>query len=400
VTAQAPSESTTVRVEVEKIDDLMNQVGELVITKAMLDQAFSQMNGQMREEIQNGLAQLDRNTRDLQESIMSVRMVPIQMVFGRFPRVARDLAGKTKKQVELKINGAETEIDKGFIEKLVDPITHLVRNSVDHGLETPERRVEVGKDAKGVVTLTASHQGGNVVIEVSDDGGGLNREKILRKARNRGIPINESMTDQEVWQLVFTPGFSTAETVTDVSGRGVGLDVVKKNIRSIGGKVEIHSEEGRGTTFTIQLPLTTAIIEGMTVRVGSEVYIIPFVSIVESIRPKETDLKTVMEKGEVVQVRGGFIMVLRLYQIFGVSAQFTDPSQAVLVILESQGERVAVLVDELLGKQQVVIKSMEKNFKKVEGIAAATILGDGKVAFILDVNGLLGLIRKESKALA
>ncbi len=394
ITAAVQPEAATVRVDVKKIDLLMNQVGELVITQAMLDQTTGRLDPVLYERLHLGLAQLDRNTRNLQQSIMAIRMVPVQMVFARFPRVVRDLARKVNKQVELQMFGVETEIDKGFVEKLIDPLTHLLRNSLDHGLESSKQRIASGKPAKGKITLAALHRGGNLVIEVSDDGAGLNRQKILAKAREQGLNTSPSASNQEVWQTVFAPGFSTAEKVSDVSGRGVGLDVVRKNIQSIGGHVEIQSEAGSGTKFTLQLPLTTAIIDGMTVRVGSEVYILPLNAIVESVRPKRSELKSVVEKGELVQVRGECLLVLRLYKVFGVKTQFTDPTAAVLIILESEGQRLAILVDEILGQRQVVIKSLEENFKKVEGIAAATILGDGQVAFILDVRGLLNLLRR------
>ncbi len=393
------SEASSIRVSVEKVDQLINQVGELVITQAMLSQTAALVDPEAYERLQGGLAQLERNTRDLQESVMGIRMVPIGVVFSRFPRMIRDLAGKLSKQVELKTYGEETELDKSLIEKLVDPLTHLVRNSLDHGVESPEQRAAAGKGPKGVITLRASHQGGSVLIEVSDDGAGLNRERILAKAKERALPASEAMSDQEVWQLIFLPGFSTAAVVTDVSGRGVGMDVVKRNVQAMGGRVEIQSETGRGSKISIRLPLTLAIIEGMTVRVGREIYIAPLTSIIESVRPKRSEIKTIVGKGEVVEVRGDYIPIARLHQLFEITPDLTDPTQAVLVIAESGGEKVAILVDALVGQQQVVIKSMEENFQKVEGIAGATILGDGQVAFILDVQGLFVLSQREETTL-
>lgn len=398
--SRSNGEGASIRVGVEKVDQLINQVGELVITQAMLAQTAVKVDAAAYEQMQNGLAQLERNTRALQESVMGIRMVPVDMVFSRLHRLIHDTAGKLSKQVEVKSFGEETEMDKGLIEKLVDPMTHLVRNALDHGIETPEQRTAKGKEPKGTITLRASHQGGSVVIEVSDDGAGLNRSKILNKARERGLPISEAMSDPEVWQLIFAPGFSTAEVITDVSGRGVGMDVVKRNVESMGGRIEISSTEGRGSRFIIRLPLTLAIIEGMTVRVGREVYVVPLISIVESVRPKQAEVKTMVGKGEVLEVRGIYVPIARLHRLFGVTGDLTDPTQAVLVITESEGERMAIMVDELLGQQQVVIKSLEQNFRKVEGIAGGTILGDGQVAFILDIQGLIKLVRPEGTLVA
>ncbi|MBI5746007.1 MAG: chemotaxis protein CheW [Nitrospirae bacterium] len=392
---KSQTDTSSIRVSVNKVDQLINQVGELVITQAMLAQTAAQVDAGTYEKLQHGLAQLERNTRDLQESVMGVRMMPISFAFGRFPRLVRDMAGKLNKEVELRMIGEETELDKGLIEKLVDPLTHLVRNSLDHGIESLEERIAAGKDPKGVITLRASHEGGNVIVEVSDDGSGLNREKILAKAMERGLPVSGSICDQEVWQLIFAPGFSTAEVVTDVSGRGVGMDVVKRNVQAIGGRVEIQSKQRCGSRFIIRLPLTLAIIEGMIVRVGYEVYIVPLISIIESIRPKRSEVKTIVGRGEVVEVHGEYVKITRLYRLFGVASDLIDPTKAVLVIAESAGEQVAILVDELVGKQQVVIKSIEQNFQRVDGIAGATILGDGQVAFILDIGGLLALAREK-----
>ncbi len=396
-TSKAHAEATSIRIGVEKVDQLFNQVGEIVITQAMLAQTASHLDPAIFEHLENGLTQLERNTRDLQESVMAIRMVPIRMVFSRFPRLVRDMKKTFNKELELVMIGEETEIDKGFIEKLSDPLTHLLRNSFDHGIESPEARKAAGKDPKGTIVLEASHQGGNVVIEVKDDGAGLNRERILAKAADQNIPVPEGISDAEVWNLIFAPGFSTAKKVSDISGRGVGMDVVKKNVQSMGGMVEIESEAGVGSRFIIRLPLTLAIIEGMVVQVGKEVYILPITSIVESMRPKADDIKTIMGKGELVNMRGEYLPIIRLYELFGIHSEVTDPTKGVLAVIESEGGRVAVLVDELIGQQQVVIKSMETNFKKVKGIAGATILGDGHVAFILDVRSIRSFARQDEE---
>ncbi len=395
--AKATAEATSIRIGVEKVDQLFNQVGEIVITQAMLAQTASHLDPAIFEKLENGLAQLERNTRDLQESVMAIRMVPIRMVFSRFPRLVRDMKKAFGKELELVMIGEETEIDKGFIEKLSDPLTHLLRNSFDHGIESPDDRKAAGKDPMGTIILEASHQGGNVVIEVRDNGAGLNRERILAKAAEQGIAVPENISDGEVWNLIFAPGFSTAKKVSDISGRGVGMDVVKKNVQSMGGMVEIESEAGVGSRFIIRLPLTLAIIEGMVVKVGKEVYILPITSIVESIRPQASEIKTIMERGELVNMRGEYLPIVRLSELFGTHSEVTDPTKGVLSVIESDGGRVAVLVDELLGQQQVVIKSMETNFKKVNGIAGATILGDGHVAFIIDVRAIRSFAKHEEQ---
>ncbi len=386
--APAATADTSIRVNVEKVDQLINLVGELVITQAMLAQSASEMDDVMFERMQDGLHQLERNTRDLQEVVMSVRMLPISFVFSRYPRVVRDLASKLSKQVELKTIGEGTELDKGLIEKIADPLTHLVRNSLDHGIENPETRIASGKAPKGTITLQASHQGGNVVIEVSDDGGGLNRGKILSKARERGLPVREDMPDQDVWMLIFEPGFSTADVVTDVSGRGVGMDVVKRNITAMGGRIELNSLEGLGTRTTIRLPLTLAILDGLSVRVGLETYIIPLTNIIESLLLGEGDLRNVSGEGHLIHVRGEYLPLVAMRALFNLPQIQKAGGGSIVVIVESEGRKVALLVDELLGQHQVVIKSLESNFRKLAGISGATIMGDGKVALILDVNAL------------
>ena len=396
----APAADTSIRVNVEKVDQLINLVGELVITQAMLTESASTVDSGLYEKLQSGLHQLERNTRDLQEVIMSVRMLPISFVFSRFPRVVRDLAGKLGKQVELKTLGEGTELDKGLIEKIADPLTHLVRNSLDHGIESPERRLAAGKPEKGTITLKASHQGGNIVIEVADDGGGLNRAKILGKARERGLAMRDDMTDAEVWMLIFEAGFSTAEVITDVSGRGVGMDVVKRNIGAMGGRVEIDSVEGHGTRILIRLPLTLAILDGLSVAVGEQTYIIPLGYIIESLLMSDDDLRTVSGGGHMVHVRGEYLPLMALHEVFNVPNASVKKDARIVVIVEAEGKKIAVLVDELLGQHQVVIKSLESNFRKLPGISGATIMGDGKVALILDVAALSSVTARQSKLAA
>ena len=393
------SEAASIRVDTVKIDKLINLVGELVITQSMLSDLGRRFEPDQLPVLLERLSQLERNTRDIQERVMSVRMMPIGSVFNRFPRLVRDLASKNGKKITLHIHGEGTELDKTVLESIGDPLTHLVRNSADHGLEPPEERVKAGKPEQGVIRLNAYHEGGAVCITITDDGRGLNREKILAKAVKQGlIAAGETLPDDLIWALIFKPGFSTADKVTDVSGRGVGMDVVKRNIEGLGGSVGIKTQAGHGSTFTLKLPLTLAIIEGMTVRVGAETYILPLVSIVESIQPKAEAVKTVVGKGEVVEVRGTYVPVVRLHEAFGVKADVTEPAGAILVIVETEGERVALSVDELLGQQQVVIKSLEQNFRKVPGVAGATILGDGTVGLIVDVRGLIDVARRQVAA--
>jgi len=389
------AEASSIRVDTDKIDKLINLVGELVITQSMLSDLGARFSMDKLHVLTERLTQLERNTREIQERVMSVRMMPIGTTFNRFPRLVRDLASKNGKQIQLVMSGEETELDKTVIESIGDPLTHLVRNSADHGLEPPEERRAAGKPEQGTVTLNAFHEGGNICITVSDDGRGLNRDKIMAKAIKQGlVGETEKLPDDQIWPLIFRPGFSTAEQITDVSGRGVGMDVVKRNIEGLGGTVSIRTAAGKGTTFTLKLPLTLAIIEGMTVRVGSETYIVPLVSILESMQPQPAAVQSIVGKGEVVNVRGRYVPMVRLYEVCSVAPDCTEPMKAILVIMETEGEQVAVMVDELLGQQQVVIKSLEKNFRKVDGLAGATILGDGTVGFILDVRGLLDLARR------
>ena len=387
--SQAQMESTTIRVAVNKVDQLINLVGELVITQAMLAQNSSGLDPGAYQQLLAGLADLDRNTRDLQESVMSIRMIPMSIVFSRFPRMLRDLANKLGKKVELVTLGEATELDKGLVEKITDPLTHLVRNSGDHGIEMPAERLAIGKPEHGTITLSASHQGGSIVIEVRDDGRGLSREKILSKARERGMDVSDQMTDADVWQLIFAPGFSTAEAVTDVSGRGVGMDVVKRNIAALNGSVEIDSSEGYGTKVSVRLPLTLAIMDGMSVGVGDEVYILPLSSVVESFQVNPDDVNTVAQGSQLVKVREEYMPVIALEKVFEVPRFDMDKSSTIMVVVEADGNRVALLVDELLGQHQVVVKNLESNYRKVPNVSGATILGDGRVALILDIGGLV-----------
>jgi two-component system chemotaxis sensor kinase CheA len=385
----ASLDASSIRVSVEKVDQLINLVGELVITQAMIEQRSSTLDPMLHERLLGSVSQLTRNTRALQEAVMSIRMMPMDYVFSRFPRMVRDLSGKLGKKVDFLTYGAATELDKGLIERIIDPLTHLVRNSIDHGIETPAVRAAAGKLEAGKLSLSAAHQGGNIVIEVSDDGGGLNRERILEKARQNGLDVSDALSDADVWQLIFAPGFSTAEEVTDVSGRGVGMDVVKRNIAAMGGAVEIRSARGYGTTISISLPLTLAILDGMSVRVGDEIYILPLGYVVESLQPAREDVKEIAGQGRVVRVRGEYLPLIALHELFGIAAPCTEPSQGILVILESEGARAALLLDELVGQQQVVVKNLESNYRKVPGISGATILGDGGVSLILDVATML-----------
>lgn len=389
------SETSSIRVSIEKVDQMINLVGELVITQAMLAQTASQLDPVIFEKLLSGMSQLERNTRDLQESVMSIRMMPISFVFSRYPRVVRDLAAKLNKRVELKTVGENTELDKGLIEKIADPLTHLVRNSLDHGIEVAEKRIAAGKPAQGTITLRAFHQGGSIVIEVSDDGAGLNRGKILAKAKERGLPVSDGMSDQEVWLLIFEAGFSTADIVTDVSGRGVGMDVVKRNIQSMGGRIDIESALGVGTRISIRLPLTLAILDGLSVAVGDQMFIVPLNYIIESMQPTATDIKTVSGHGRVVQVRGEYLPVIALHEIFNLHPNVTAVHEGILVILEAEGHKAALFVDDLIGQHQVVIKSLESNYRRVQGVSGATIMGDGKVALILDTTALVLACQQE-----
>lgn len=392
------SESTSIRVAVEKVDQLINLVGELVITQSMLAQRSTELDPVQHGDLITSMGQLQRNARDLQESVMSIRMMPMEYVFSRFPRLVRDLASKLGKQVELTLQGSSTELDKSLIERIIDPLTHLVRNSLDHGIELPETRIAAGKSEVGNLILSAEHQGGNICIEVTDDGAGLNRERILAKALSQGLAVHDNMTDDEVGMLIFAPGFSTAEQVTDVSGRGVGMDVVKRNIQEMGGHVEIQSKQGAGTTIRILLPLTLAILDGMSVKVCDEVFILPLNAVMESLQPRDEDLHPLAGGERVLEVRGEYLPLVELWKVFDVQGAKTEATQGIVVILQSAGRRYALLVDQLIGQHQVVVKNLESNYRKVPGISAATILGDGSVALIVDVAALQSLNREKRLA--
>lgn len=390
--ASANLESSTIRVPTEKVDQLINLVGEMVITQAMLAQTGRGLDAVVHQAMATALTDLERNTRLLQEAVMAIRMIPMTAVFNRFPRMLRDLSGRLGKKLELHTIGEDTELDKGLIEKITDPLTHLVRNSADHGIEMPADRIAAGKPEHGTVTLAAAHQGGSIVIEVRDDGRGLNRGKLLAKARERGLSVSDSMTDTEVYGLIFAPGFSTAAEVTDVSGRGVGMDVVKRNITSLGGSVEIDSVEGQGMKVSVRLPLTLAIMDGMSVGVADETYIVPLASVVESIHMTASDVKSVGGTGRVVEVRNEYLPLMRLDELFDVPRS-VEHSGGIMIVVEAEGGRIALLVDDLIGQHQVVVKNLEANYRKVPGVSGATILGDGRVALILDVSWLVRRVR-------
>jgi len=385
----AQPEVASIRVGTDKIDALLNLVGEIVITQSMLTQAARTLDPMKHETMLSGLQTLEAHTRRLQEAVMSTRMVPIETVFRRFPRMLRDLSQRLGKDVRLHTVGEGTELDKNVIEKISDPLTHLVRNSIDHGIELPAERQADGKPPQGQLTLRAGQQGGQIVIEIIDDGRGLDRDRILAKARAKNLRISENPTDTEVWQLIFQPGFSTAEQVTELSGRGVGMDVVKRNIESLGGQVELWSAPRRGTRVTVRLPLTLAILDGMLAAVGKETFVIPLSSVVESLRPEPGVVKPVLGSGKVVQVHEEFIPLIALHEIYGVADAETKPEKAIAIVLEGEGRKIALQVDDLLGQQQVVIKSLESNYHRIRGISGATILGDGHVALILDAGELV-----------
>jgi two-component system chemotaxis sensor kinase CheA len=386
--ADVTSENSSIRVDVTKVDQLINLVGEIVITQSMLNLIGQSIDGALGEKFQSVAAELERNTREIQEAVMSIRMLPVSFVFNRFPRVVRDLSTKLGKSIDLIIEGGDTELDKGLTEKLVDPLTHLVRNSIDHGIESTETRIERNKNPTGTVVLKAAQQGGSIVISISDDGGGLSRKKILAKAHEKNIAVGDNPSDAEVWQLIFAPGFSTADQITDVSGRGVGLDVVKRNVQSLGGRIDIESVEGVGATFTIRLPLTLAIVDGMCVSVGDQTFIIPLVNIVESMQPLQKDIKTLVGDDQLLLVRDQYWPILPLYKAMQLEPDFKEAHKGIAVLIEANKHRFALFVDALVGQQQVVIKSLEQHYRRIQGVAGATIMGDGSVALILDVESL------------
>jgi two-component system chemotaxis sensor kinase CheA len=390
-------ENSSIRVSIDKVDDLINMVGELVIIQSMLAQLGKDFDNSQIMKLRDGLSQLERNTRELQESVMRIRMLPISFVFNRFPRMVHDLSKKLGKEIELKMSGESTEMDKTVMEKIGDPLVHLVRNSIDHGIELPHDRKAAGKTLSGVLHLNAFHKGGNIIIEISDDGSGLNNEKITKKAKDRGlIKEDEVLSEEQINDLIFLPGFSTAEIVSDVSGRGVGMDVVRRNINDLGGKIEVSSIAGKGTTFTIRLPLTLAILDGQLVSVGDETYITPLVSIIESLQIDEKNVNIIAGRAEVYKLRNEYIPIVRLHEVFNITPRNTKLSGGLLVVVEGDGKRAGIFVDDLLGQQQVVIKSLETNFKRMDGVSGATILGDGTVALIMDVSGLIRLSHQYS----
>ncbi|MDD9912733.1 MAG: chemotaxis protein CheA, partial [Alphaproteobacteria bacterium] len=401
--AEANKESIFIRVAIDKVDQLINLIGELVTTNAMVEQCSKKLDADENQTLKSAVVEMSSHTRNLQEAIMGIRMMPIDFAFSRFPRTVRDTASKLGKQVNLETTGNQTELDKTVIEKIVDPLTHLVRNAVDHGIELPERRQECGKPAEGTIKISAYHRGGNVVIEIQDDGAGLNREKILKKAIEKELITTETaadLSDEDVWNFIFDSGFSTADKVTDVSGRGVGMDVVRKNIQALGGAVHIQSEIEKGTCFTVSLPLTLAIVDGMALRLGRETYIIPILNIIESIRLQPEQCRTMQDGVEIVDIRGEYFPLLRLSEVFGTTEENTtsqDINAGITVVVESDQTRLALQVDELLGEHQVVIKNVEDNYRKIQGISGATILGDGRVAFIIDLSGLVKLARENGR---
>lgn len=383
--AKNKGDSGSIRVAVEKVDQLINLVGELVIIQSMLTQHSQQVDQTEYGELLSSIVQLERNSRALQESVMSIRMMPMDYVFSRFPRMVRDIASKLNKKIELKVEGSSTELDKSLIERIIDPLTHLVRNSLDHGIEKPEVRAANGKPEAGTLTLAAEHQSGNICIEVRDDGAGLNRERILAKARQQGMDVHDNMTNDEIAMLIMAPGFSTAEVITDVSGRGVGMDVVKRNIQDMGGRIQIGFTEGRGTVTRILLPLTLAILDGMSVKVADDVFIVPLSAIISTLQPRQEDIYRLAGEEKMLLVRGEYLPLVEMHQVFGIEEAERDLAKSIALIVQNAGNRYALLVDRLIGQQQVVVKNVESNYRKIPGISAATIMGDGSVALIIDV---------------
>jgi two-component system chemotaxis sensor kinase CheA len=385
-------DSNSIRVSIEKIDELLNTVGEIVITQSMLSQLAARFEGVHADRLRSGLAQLEGNIRELQESVMRVRMLPVGSVFARFPRLVRDLSNRLGKQIRLQITGEQTELDKTVLEKIGDPLVHLVRNSIDHGIEMPDVRTAAGKSAEGTVHLNAFHKGGAITLEVGDDGKGLDRARLLAKAIDKGlVDANAQLTDEQIHELIFLPGFSTASSTTDLSGRGVGMDVVRRNIKELGGNIELRTELGKGTRFSITLPLTLAIVDGQSVAVGDETYIVPLVTIIESLQLKPGGASHLVGHGEVFSFRGDYLPVIRLHEVFGVQARREELHEGLIMVVEGDGKRAGLFIDDLLGQQQVVIKSMETNYARIDGVGGATILGEGTVALILDVPGLIRL---------
>ena len=389
--AKSANQAESIRVSVAKVEELINLVGELVIANSMVQQAYADESGDA-QSLQEAIAAMDLTTQQLQEQVMAVRMMPIANVFRRFPRIVRDLASTLGKNVILETSGEETELDKQVIEEVSDPLTHLIRNAVDHGLETRAQRIAAGKPAEGRIHLRAFHEGGNVVIEIADDGAGINAQRVRQKAIDRGlIAADAVMTDEETNQLIMLPGFSTAEKITDVSGRGVGMDVVKRNVEALNGSISIRSTQGKGSCFRIRLPLTMAILDGLAMRLGNDVYVLPLLSVVESLRPEPKHIVHIAERGELVMVRGEPLPLIYTHRLFNVSGEPTNPCDGLVVIVEHQGRKYGIVVDELIGQLQVVMKSLEANYERVDGVSGATILGDGRIAMIVDIAGLVRL---------
>lgn len=396
---------TSIRVDVDKVDRLVNMVGELVITQAMIVAQSGSISFEENPVLVQGINTLSQHTRELQEAVMAVRMQPVKSVFSRMPRIVRDLSLQLDKDIKLEMQGEATELDKTVIEQLSDPLTHMIRNSVDHGIDTPENRKKEGKPGQGTIKLSAEHSGGKIVIKIEDDGRGVNREKVLQKAIDKGLfQQGVELSDREIDQIIFMPGFSTAEVVSDVSGRGVGMDVVKRNIEALGGTIDIVNNPGNGSVFLVKLPLTLAILDGMIIRVGNEKYIIPIGSIIETLKPKKEEVQKIAGANDLINVRGDFVSILYLHKVFNVKGAVEDPSKALVVVVENGMDKFGIVVDELIGQQQVVIKSLEENSDAIPGISAATILGDGKVSLILDIARLESLMHElegiKSKALA
>ncbi len=401
------AEAASIRVGIDKVDEIINLVGELVITQSMLDQAGEDLEEQAEAQgdnknaetlvrLRNGLVQLERNTRELQEGVMRIRMLPISFVFSRMPRLVHDLSSKLDKKVELLVAGEETELDKTVMENIGDPMVHLVRNALDHGIETPEIRLAAGKPETGTLKLNAFHKGSSIVIEIKDDGAGINKQKVLAKAIEKGvISADDPLSDDEINNLIFAPGFSTADVVSDVSGRGVGMDVVKTSISKLGGSVSVTSEEGKGSLFTIRLPLTLAILDGQLVTVGNESYVIPLIAIIESLQVDRANISVVAGKAEVYKLREHYIPIIRSRAVFGLADDNRDLHNSLMVVVEVDGSPAGIIVDDLQGQQQVVIKSLETNYRKVETMSGATILGDGTVALIWDVNGMVNVHKQK-----
>jgi two-component system chemotaxis sensor kinase CheA len=395
---KAKNDLGSIRVGVDKVDSLINLVGELVITQSMLSELGNDFDLSKVEKLNSGLEELLQNTKELQESVMRIRMLPISFAFNRFPRLVHDLSKKTGKEIELILKGEQTELDKTVMEQIGDPLVHLVRNAVDHGIEPAEARIAAGKPKKGTITLNAYHQGGSIVIEINDDGGGINRQAVFDKALEKGIvDENTTLSDTQVFDLLFEPGFSTAKELSDISGRGVGMDVVKKNIQSLGGRIQVESEPGKGSTFRVNLPLTLAILDGQLVRVGSEIYIIPLITIVESLQPQTELINRVSGDMVLYRLREDNVPVIPIYSLFNIASEFKDVESSLLVVVEADGQKIGLMVDDLLAQQQVVIKSLNDNYQQVEGISGATILGDGSVAMILDIAGIISMAHKKSE---